>query len=61
MRQFNAKAGFDKNDDKLPKRIFKQFDEGPSTGYMLNKKNFENAILQYYEDSGWDVKTGNLL
>ena len=59
MRQFNAKIGFSKYDDKLPKRIFKRFDEGPSKGYKLNKEDFENAILQYYKDSGWDVMTGN--
>lgn len=59
MRQFNAKAGFDKYDDKLPNRIFKQLDEGPSKGYELNKKTFEKALLQYYDDSGWSVTTGN--
>ncbi len=38
MRQFNAKAGFDKNDDKLPKRIFKQFDEVRQQAICLTRR-----------------------
>lgn len=59
MRYFNARAGFTKEDDKLPDRIFEPFKDGPSKGICLDKNNFENAKALYYEFAGWDEQKGN--
>jgi len=59
MRHFNAMEGFTKEDDKLPKRIFEPFKDGPSKGVSLNKKEFEAARELYYDLAGWDKETGN--
>ncbi|HBW34187.1 aldehyde ferredoxin oxidoreductase family protein [Desulfosporosinus sp. BICA1-9] len=59
MRYFNAKAGFTKEDDQLPKRLFEAFNDGPSKGVQLDKAAFEKAKERYYELAGWDTKTGS--
>lgn len=59
MRQFNAKVGFDKNDDVLPKKMFLAIPEGPGQGTGISKESFNHAIAKYYELAGWDETTGN--
>ncbi|GFN37187.1 aldehyde ferredoxin oxidoreductase family protein [Tepidimicrobium xylanilyticum] len=59
MRYFNFKAGFDKEDDYLPERIFEPFKDGPSKGVALDKEKFEKALTTYYKIAGWDLETGN--
>lgn len=59
MRFFNAREGFDRNDDKLPERIFQPFADGPSKGACVNKDEFDRALEAYYEFAGWDKNTGN--
>jgi aldehyde:ferredoxin oxidoreductase len=59
MRYFNSKAGFTKEDDKLPARLFEAFKDGPSQGISLDKKDFEKAKEQYYKFAGWDNKIGS--
>ena len=59
MRYFNSMAGFDRNDDLLPDRLFEPFTEGPSEGIALNKEEFDKALDTYYSMAGWDSETGN--
>ena len=59
MRHFNAKNGFSKKDDKLPKRLFKAFQSGPEKGIKLDEDLFNKAINKYYLMAGWDAETGN--
>lgn len=59
MRYFNAREGFTKKEDTLPKRLFEPFKDGPSKGIKLDKDEFEWAQKQYYEIAGWDKETGN--
>ena len=59
MRQFNAREGFTKENDKLPERIFEPFKDGPSKGVCVDKKAFEQAKEFYYEIAGWNKETGN--
>lgn len=59
MRYFNAKAGFTKKDDYLPKRIFEPMPDGPSKGIQIDEKKFNEAKELYYEFAGWDKETGN--
>lgn len=59
MRHFNAREGFTREDDKLPKRMFEPLPDGPSKGKCVDKHQFEKAVNQYYEFAGWDNETGN--
>ncbi|MCF6461179.1 aldehyde ferredoxin oxidoreductase C-terminal domain-containing protein, partial [Clostridium sp. Cult3] len=59
MRYFNAKAGFDKEDDYLPDRLFEPFKEGPSKGVAMDREKFDEALITYYNIAGWDQETGN--
>jgi len=59
MRYFNAKAGFTKKDDYLPKRLFEKMPDGPSKGIQLNEEKLNEAKELYYEFAGWDKETGN--
>jgi aldehyde:ferredoxin oxidoreductase len=54
MRVFNAREGFDRKDDQLPKKFFVPLEgTGPSAGVALDKKEFETALDTYYELMGW--------
>ncbi len=59
MRYFNAKDGFNKEDDKLPDRIFESLTGGATDGLALDRKTHEKGKEFYYEISGWDRETGN--
>ncbi|NOQ86871.1 MAG: aldehyde:ferredoxin oxidoreductase, partial [Deltaproteobacteria bacterium] len=57
QRAFNAREGFDRKDDTLPKRILKE----PIKGGKYDGQRIENldAMLdEYYQESGFDKKTG---
>lgn len=54
MRYFNAREGFNRQNDTLPEKIFKPLKGGPSDGVKLNKEEFENAKEIYYGIAGWD-------
>jgi aldehyde:ferredoxin oxidoreductase len=57
QRAFNAREGFDRKDDTLPKRILNE----PIKGGKYDGRRIENldAMLDdYYEESGFDKKTG---
>jgi aldehyde:ferredoxin oxidoreductase len=58
LRAFNAREGFTREDDKLPKKMFKALKDGASDGVFLTEQELETAKDQYYQMSGWDVATG---
>jgi len=54
MRVFNAREGFDRKDDKLPKKFFKPLQgTGPTAGVALDQKEVDKAIDLYYGLMGW--------
>ena len=57
QRAFNAREGFDRKDDTLPKRILKEpIKGGKYDGQRI--MNFDTMLDEYYEESGFDKKTG---
>jgi len=60
MRQFNAREGLNRSDDKLPAKFYKALKgTGPTAGVRLDMEDIEYAKEKYYELSGWDINTGN--
>jgi aldehyde:ferredoxin oxidoreductase len=54
LRVFNAREGFDRNDDKLPKKFFVPLvGTGPTAGVAMDKSEFEGALDTYYQLMGW--------
>jgi aldehyde:ferredoxin oxidoreductase len=58
QRYFNARDGIGRNEDKLPKKLFKGLTGGPSDGYKVGKEEFAHALDKYYELAGWDGVSG---
>jgi len=59
MRVFNAREGFDRQQDQIPEKLFKPLKGGTSDGWKLDKAEVEGALETYYELSGWDAESGN--
>lgn len=59
MRWFNAREGFTRKNDTLPKRFFTPLPDGPSKGISIDKEKFKKCIETYYQIAGWNSKTGN--
>ena len=56
LRLFNAREGFDREDDRLPAKFFKPLGgAGPTAGIALDPVEFETALDQYYQIMGWTV------
>ncbi|SFR07813.1 aldehyde ferredoxin oxidoreductase family protein [Desulfoscipio geothermicus] len=55
-RCFNAREGFTRKDDKLPKRFAQAIPNGPSAGAKV--ENLDLMLDVYYEAMGWDKQTG---
>lgn len=54
MRVFNAREGFDRQQDKLPKKFYKALQgEGPTAGIALTHEEIEFALDEYYRLAGW--------
>ena len=54
MRAFNAREGFDRKDDKLPKKFFKELKgTGPTAGIALTHTEVESALDGYYKLAEW--------
>lgn len=54
FRTFNAREGFDRKQDKLPKKFFKALQgEGPTAGIALSHEEIEAALDEYYRLAGW--------
>jgi len=57
QRAFNAREGFDRKDDTLPKRILTEpIKGGKYDGRRIN--DLDGMLDEYYEESGFDKKTG---
>jgi aldehyde:ferredoxin oxidoreductase len=60
MRAFNAREGFTRADDILPRRFIKPLTgAGPTAGVALDPADLEHYKDIYYSLAGWDVKSGN--
>ena len=54
LRTFNAREGFTRKDDVLPKKFFNPLaGTGPTAGVMIDKGEFEAALDGYYKLAGW--------
>jgi aldehyde:ferredoxin oxidoreductase len=54
LRLFNAREGFNRKDDRLPKKFFKPLvGTGPTAGVVVNPQEFEAALDLYYQLNGW--------
>jgi aldehyde:ferredoxin oxidoreductase len=58
MRAFNAREGIGREEDTLPKKLFKPLDGGPTAGLALDPAELERAKERYYALAGWDPATG---
>ena len=58
MRAFNAREGMGREEDRLPKKLFRALKGGPSDGLFLSTEGLEQAKDWYYAAAGWDVATG---
>lgn len=53
MRTFNAREGFSRKDDTLPKKFFKPLvGTGPTAGLAVGREEFEAALDEYYKLAG---------
>ena len=59
MRLFNAKIGYDRKDDNLPKKAFIPVEYGEGEVAKITPEEYETALTDYYEYMGWDPETGN--
>lgn len=54
FRVFNAREGFGRKDDKLPRKFFKALKgTGPTSGFALTQEELDTAIDEYYKLAGW--------
>jgi aldehyde:ferredoxin oxidoreductase len=58
MRIFNAREGITAESDTLPEKFFKPLRGGVTDGVYVNRDEFETAVKEYYEQSGWDTDSG---
>jgi aldehyde:ferredoxin oxidoreductase len=54
-RLINAREGFIRKDDSLPKRIATDpLPEGKAKGYVVKREDFQKMLDEYYKLRGWD-------
>jgi len=59
LRAFNAREGIDRDQDKLPEKMFKKaLKGGKSDGLKVEQAEFEASLDEYYRQNDWDVETG---
>jgi aldehyde:ferredoxin oxidoreductase len=63
----NVSVGYNRKDDKPPKGWFTPIEERDGTEHyltdyyrtkVLTKEDFEKMLDEYYDERGWDIKTG---
>ena len=59
LQVFNAREGFTRADDRLPKKFFKALRGGTSDGLYLEEEQLEVAKSAYYQKAGWDPNTAH--
>lgn len=58
-RAFNAREGFRRKDDYLPKRMLDEpIPSGPAKGCVVKSDHLKRMIDEYYRLWGWNQKTG---
>ncbi|NLF02794.1 MAG: aldehyde ferredoxin oxidoreductase family protein [Anaerolineales bacterium] len=57
-RAFNAREGFDSEDDEPPWRFSTAFESGPAAGVKVPAEEVAEAIELYYGMMGWDRDSG---
>jgi aldehyde:ferredoxin oxidoreductase len=58
LRAFNAREGFDRSQDTLPRKLNKALTGGKSDSLFVTNEEIEQAKDWYYAMAGWDVPTG---
>ena len=58
LQAFNAREGFSRQDDRLPKKIYEPLEGGASDGAYMTEEELETAKDLYYEIAGWDKESG---
>jgi aldehyde:ferredoxin oxidoreductase len=58
MRAFNAREGFGRDEDRLPKKLSEALVGGKSDGIFVTEEELEQAKDTYYAMAGWDVANG---
>ncbi|MFQ5399369.1 MAG: aldehyde ferredoxin oxidoreductase family protein [Anaerolineae bacterium] len=59
MRAYNAREGLTRDQDTLPKKLFKKaLKGGRSDGIVLDEAELAAGLDMYFEQAGWDVATG---
>ena len=54
MRAFNTREGLTRAEDKLPPKLFKPLEGGPSDGIAITEEELAFALSTYYDMCGWD-------
>jgi aldehyde:ferredoxin oxidoreductase len=55
-RLYNLGAGFSRADDRLPERCFQPIQGETSEGAIMDRKQFEQMLDEYYSLRGWDAE-----
>ena len=59
MRAYNAREGLTRDNDTLPKKLFKKaLEGGRSEGILLENAELQAGLDMYYAQAGWDVANG---
>lgn len=59
LRAFNAREGLTRDQDTLPKKLFKKaLAGGRSDGVILEEAELTAGLDMYFEQAGWDAVTG---
>lgn len=59
MRAYNAREGLTRDQDTLPKKLFrKALSGGRSDGIIMEEAELNAGLDMYFEQAGWDVATG---
>jgi aldehyde:ferredoxin oxidoreductase len=58
LRAYNAREGFDRSADVLPKKLRQALVGGKSDGLFVTEAEVEQAKDWYYAEAGWEVASG---
>jgi aldehyde:ferredoxin oxidoreductase len=58
LRAFNAREGYGRDKDTIPKKLTRPLTGGASDGMFVTVEEVERAKDTYYAMAGWDVATG---
>lgn len=59
MRAYNAREGLTREQDTLPKKLFKKaLSGGRSDGIAIDEAELQAGLDMYFEQAGWNIETG---